>query len=57
MNHSYSCVCELTDLGEYDEYLIELCDESGCDVVEQEFKPSENSKYDLVLVHNNYVSD
>lgn len=57
MNHSYSCVCELTDLGEYDEYLIELCDESGCDVVEPEFKPSENSKYDLVLVHNNYVSD
>ncbi|TKS82511.1 hypothetical protein D9C73_016620 [Collichthys lucidus] len=42
MNHSYSCVCKLTKLEEYDKYIIKLCDKSGCVILEPKFEPSGN---------------
>ncbi|XP_051263485.1 interleukin-21 receptor-like [Dicentrarchus labrax] len=44
MNHSYSCVCRVTQIpftGE-DSYSIRLCHESGCYLVKEMFQPSHN---------------
>lgn len=55
MNHSYSCVCKLTNesILSTAEYTIKLCNESGCCPVTEQFDPTLNSKYELIIVHTN----
>lgn len=51
--HSYSCVCRVTSFffSLFSSYNIQLCNETGCNNVKEHFEPSQNSKYNLYVIH------
>lgn len=51
MNHSYYCECQLNNKpwADYNSYEIDICDESQCINLENEFNLANHSKYELHL--------
>lgn len=51
MSHSYYCECQFNNelWADYDSYKIDICDESQCINLENEFRLADHSKYELHL--------